>query len=135
MSWTINWRKSVSALEWSTWYHDDDPVLEWDSDIEMSSYCFILFHCPLVYQGFTSMEQCSELFFFKNLYFHTYVAPAAEAAVSSFEILFLLSFLLLVPYTPIHEPSSSKRPERRISERWTKEGRYLILNTHEHIYT
>ena len=58
----------------------------------------------------------SDLFLIINLYVHTYVAPAAEAAVSSFEILFF-SFLLLVPYTPIHEPSSSKRPEIRNSER------------------
>ena len=54
---------------------------------------------------------------------HTYVAPAAEAAVSSFEILFF-SFLLLVPYTPIHEPSSSKRPEIRNSERLSKYKHY-----------
>ena len=68
------------------------------------------------------MFTSSDLFLIINLYVHTYVAPAAEAAVSSFEILFF-SFLLFVPYTPIHEPSSSKRPERRISERWTKSNK------------
>ena len=44
---------------------------------------------------------------------HTYVAPAAEAAVSSFEILFC--FLLIVPYCPIQDPSSSNRKDAEIT--------------------